>query len=256
MVPLIPFRNDEERNAFYARHGMKTTTDYLGEAKKVRGFPRALFLILAGKITEAATYAVQCLKVTLSAPAFDFADAFKFVELIQDVHIDNLEVDPIWKQVIALSYYFASYNAMWRRFAPIVGSLVSALEMIVGEADIDWLRPRIPEVKLAAVLTVASWNIGNGKELAEKLNVICELDGFDESLRVDGGSTVKPRSMGVVPVDLSQVDPQSTVSGTTIVNGAFVLEDEKSTIAWEEALMWFSLTPFSPLASHAKLVAF
>jgi WD40 repeat protein len=256
MIPLIPFKNDEQRNTFYGRHGMKTATDYLMEAKKVRGFPRALFLVLAGKVTEAAAYAVQCLKTLFSVPSFDFTEAYKFVELVQDVYVDDLTVDPIWKQVVALSYYFALYNAMWRRYAPIVESLVSAFETVVKEADIDWLRPRIPEVKLAAVLTVAAWKLEEGKELAQRFNVMVEFEGLADSFAVDGGSTVKPRSMGVVPVDLSQVDLRSAVSGTTIIGGAFVLEDEKSTIAWEEALMWFSLTPFSPLPTHAKLMAF
>jgi hypothetical protein len=52
---------------------------------------------------DAAVYTVQCLKAILTALSFDFVDAYKYVELIQDAYIDRPEADLVWKQVIPLS---------------------------------------------------------------------------------------------------------------------------------------------------------
>jgi hypothetical protein len=168
-------------------------------------------------------------------------------------------MDPIWQQVIAISYYFAVYNAIWRGHAPVVVHMISALDTIVTSANIDWLRPRLTEVKIAAALTLAAAKVSNGKEIAKRFdvsNVLAGLEELDNDFSIVGGTTVKPRSMGVMPIDVAEAQSMSTVSGITIKRGSFVLEDQHSTMAWEEALMWFELTPFSPLPSHRRFMAY
>jgi hypothetical protein len=259
LAPMVPFETEDQRNAFYARHGLKTTMDYLTEAKNARGLARTYFLVLAGRVTEAATHAIQCLRPILAAPSFDFSDAYRYIEGIQDSHVHGMETDPIWKQVIALSYYFAVYNAMWRRYAAILPRLIAALEAIIAEARIEWLEPRLAEAKVAAALGVAAAKAADGRALAERWGMAEQLPELRE-LRgdavADGGSTVKSRATGVTPVDLAASGIMwGTPSGVDTRNG-FMLEDEKTTMPWDEALMWFEVTPFSPLWTHQKLMVY
>jgi hypothetical protein len=259
MAPLVPFEDDDQRNDFYARHGMKTCADYYSEAKKSRGFARSLFLILAGRTLEAAVYTVQCLKAILAAPSFDFADAYKYIELIQDAYVDHPEADPVWQQIIALSLYFAVYNAMWRRYSPVVETMTSAFKDIVSKENIDWLSPRVEELKAVAALTVAARKVTDGIALAGRLGaqaIVASLQGLPPDSVADGGSTVTPRSNGVVSVDLGEPEVIWGVSNLGDKKKPFRLEDQKTTMGLDEALMWFDVTPFSPLPTHKKHVAY
>jgi hypothetical protein len=112
LIPLLPFASSEKKCNFCSKHGLRPPGEYFKEAKKSRGLARALFLVLAGKEAEAAACAVQCLKRMLASPAFNFRDALRYVELIQDVYAEKRESEPIWYHVIALSFYRVSHGAL------------------------------------------------------------------------------------------------------------------------------------------------
>jgi hypothetical protein len=81
------------------------------------------------------------------------------------------------------------------------------------------------------------------------------LGGLPDDGCADGGSTVKSRATGVVPVNLAEGIIWGTPGGVDAKKG-FVLEDEQTAMSWDEALMWFKITPFSPLSTHQKLMAY
>jgi hypothetical protein len=158
-APTIPMASDDTRNDFYVCHGRKSTIDYLREAKKAHCRSRVFFLTLAGRVIEAVARALQYLKTLLSLPIYDFVDRFKSIDVVQYIRVNGFEKDPVWKQIIALSYHFAAYNLMWRGYATTVEKLVSVLGTMATETEIDCLTAWLIEVKTTRTLILETTKV-------------------------------------------------------------------------------------------------
>jgi hypothetical protein len=73
---------------------------------------------------------------------------------------------------------------------------------------------------------------------------------------VAGGSVVKSHGSGGVPIDMDAAVFVSICTWNRICGNSFCLEDGSSMMAEDEALMWFEVTPFSPLTSHHRICPF
>jgi hypothetical protein len=117
----------------------------------------------------------------------------------------------------------------------------------------------VEELKAVAALTVAAQNvtdgIGFGKRLGTML-IVATLRQLPADLCFDGGSTVKQRSTGVVSVDLRASEVIWGISTVWDKKKLFRLEYEETSMGLDEVIMWFDVTPFSPLAMHMKHIAY
>lgn len=260
IAPLVPFESDEARLAFYRKAGMKSPNEYLVEAKRVKGFGRIQFLLLAGRVPEAVSEAILRLKTLLNGKSMDFNDALSVLEFVQYAAMPKDMKDNAYYDLVAISYYFAAYKAMWRGYGLIIEYLVKSFEKVVTEKNLAWLSPRVSELKLVCALTLAAGSGKAGKAYASSIGGAFEtvkgIQALADDVSVNGGSTVKMRDIGVVPVEISEVKFTSICSGTTIKGGAFFLEDQKSAMSADEAQMWFEVTPFSPLETHTQLMPY
>ena len=259
-APLVLFESDEARAAFYKKADMKSPNEYLVEAKRAKGLGKIQFLLLAGKVNEAVAEAITRLKVYFSRPTMNFCEASTVLDLVQFARLNKDAKDNSWYELIACSYYLAAYKAMWRGYGLIIEYLVSCFEKIVSEKGITWLAPRVSELKLVCALTLAKNDSKAGKAYASShcggSQAGQGIQSLADNTAVDGGSTVKMRDIGVVPVEINELKFTSVCSGKTIRGSTFFLEDPKYVMGGDEAQMWFEVTPFSPLETHEQMMTY
>jgi hypothetical protein len=146
---------------------------------------------------------------------------------------------------------------MWKGYWQIVAKLAEAAKAIITERKLDWMIARIDEIKTAAAFTLARGSIAMAKEYVKgsgvegPCRIIAELS---DDLVIDGGCTIIPRGSGVVPREIGVATRKSYCSGERILGDFHFLEDGKSAMTRQEALMWFDVTPFSPLSTHKRYV--
>lgn len=258
LIPLVKFKTEEIREKFYSACGMKTLHEYLDEAKKARGLAKVQFLLLAGKIPEALQAGVQILRSMLSNSAYDYSEAKEVASILANVHIPKTAKDTYFVEVMAIVNYFAIYEAMWKGYDSIIEKLVVVTEEIINQENIDWLKPRIKEMKIAASLALAKETVRVGKAYIDTVkSITCKtfegIQSLDDDVSVDGGCTVHGLGSGIIPFDIGIGIKKSICSGLRIHGNYFVLEDKKSMMTLDEALMWFEVTPYSPLPTAQRM---
>jgi WD40 repeat protein len=258
LIGLVVFTNDEARDAFYKNYEMKTVAEFDLEAKKARGIARVQFLILAGKSLEAAVFAAQNLKALIcDKDAFDFCEAFRFLESVHYIRFTNCKE---MRTVVALSYYLGVYQALWRGYDSIIEKLVESCERIIIQDGIEWLKPKLREMKIVACLTLSKRDVAYGKYYSR--NVLGQSQAMEGLQKLpdgpgwEGGSTVQTRGTGVVPIDVGCTLYTSFCSGKEVHGNICLLEDGKTAMSSEEAVMWHDVTPFSPLETHGTMVVY
>jgi hypothetical protein len=251
IAPLLPIRKDQ-RSALYAANGLSSINEYAAEAKRLKGVLRVRALGLAGSTIEAAVAAVKILKGMLDAPVFDFYAALPFCQAINHLWLPPGESDAIRPDVIALSFYFGLYLALWKGYGEIMEGLVRATEEAI--TDLEWFHPRGWEIRVIGGIGVARMGAGKAKAYFHRQGLEAEwLEQLADDDRVDGGVIVQPAVAKVVPIPISGEVPVSYCSGRMLGEPPFVLEDGETCMSLREALMWFDVTPFSPLKTHQRL---
>lgn len=258
LAPFVAFDSDESRDKFYKEYRMKSVAEYYEEAKRSRGAAKVQFLLLCGRQTEAAMLAVQLLRAILAQGPYDYSEAQNIVQLISNIYVPpTSQSDPIWNEAIALCFYFAVYQAMWRGYDSIIERLVASTEAIITKCNFEYLKPKIPEMKIAAALALAKYNSSFGiayiNDVSGNNNAFEGIKKLDADQSFDGGSTVHALGTGNLPINVESDPIVSICSGLKIDGNIFFLEDGKSAMSMEEALMWFEVTPFSPLDTHERL---
>jgi len=260
LVTMIPFPSDESRTNFYKQNGFKTISDYLEESKRSRGAASIQFLLLAGRIEDALKSAIAYLKQIMSKKEYNFNDAMTIVNLIKNSAAHQTKA-AIWNDVVAICHYFGIYEALWRGYGAIVSAMLEAFITVIDVNKIEWLKPRVAEMQIAATIALFRYNPADSASFSEKLPIkdspdITSLKRIKYTQPLSGGSTVKSLGSGLVPIDLESKRCVSICSGKRIEGNVFYLEDRKTTMSYDEALMWFEVNPFSPLPSHANLSPF
>ena len=180
------------------------------------------------------------------------------IQLIRNIYVtEEDKKEPIWNEVVTLCFYFGVYEALWRGYDSIIERLVASTVEMINNHNIDYLKPKINEMKIAAALALAKFKASIGKAYIETCKFESEaLNGIkllQDDVSVDGGSTVVGLGTGNLPVHLSSNPIISVCSGLKIDGNVFYLEDGESAMSAEEALMWFEVNPFSPLKTHERL---
>lgn len=243
LIPLMHFKDDRERDEFYMKHGLGSVLQHSKDGNTARGPKKVESLLLAGKHNEAQQVAVELIKPILASDAWDYIKVQDILKLLRNV------TEPI-PEIVAVSYICGVYSAMWRGYTTIIERMASEVESIASEHT--WLQPRINELKLSTALAYAK----SSPDLAQKYVTKSQLSSTAITsipTGVTGGSTVRSNGANTVPVDIDAISRTSYCTGALIEGNYFLLEDGKTTLSDDEALMWFEVTPFSPLPTHRRL---
>jgi hypothetical protein len=136
--------------------------------------------------------------------------------------------------------------------------LVECCEELVNKDGIAWLKPRIHEIRIAAALALSRKDVSFGKaygksDVKGQSEAIQGLNNLNDGIGWSGGSTVKTRGTGVIPIDVGCTIHKSFCTGKTVSGNICLLEDGKTVMSSEEGVMWHNVTPFSPLETHGVM---
>lgn len=245
LAPLITFPDGTERDAFYKRVGMKTSLEYLSESKRAKGASQINYLLLAGETEKASQLAIKTLRGLMAAPSYDFTKCQSYVNVLKNIPNPS-------KEVVAVCHYFGAYEAMWKGYDSIIERLIYSIKQL----DVDWMSSKIEELNIAAALTLAKVDPKTAVSFIEMIQPQKSkaFEGLSSLTQgVDGGCTVNALGSGVIPIDMDSQIRTSACTNQQIKGNYFVLEDGKTAISYDEALMWFEVTPFSLLETHERL---
>jgi hypothetical protein len=201
---------------------------YRKEAAHTEGLAKIQNLILAGDERQAESACLELVRRQILLPAWDFAEVYSLVNSLRNLRNPS-------NDFVAVCHVCGLYMALWRGYGGISALLIRALKKL----NIAWLQPKMNELTVVAgMIRKEEVSTGKGKMVHA------------------GGSTVRSHGSGIVPIDMHAVMRVSICNGEKICGNAFCLEDGKSMMSEDEALMWFEVTPYSPLESHGRLCPF
>jgi WD40 repeat protein len=245
LIPAIRFQSSSARDNYYREHGFNTMQFYKHEASHTRGLKQIYNLILAGKEPEAQEVAVALVKPLIQSASWNFADVAEILYVLRNVR------NPI-PEFVAVCLVCGIYRAMWRGYHQIIRALLAKLL----ECQVKWVCQEVKKLEVAVTLTLAQTDPGVARTYASALENR-ESEAFkalaDITEGVDGGSLVRAQIAGINPVNPDSAQRVSICSGCGFEGNAFILEDGVTAISGDEALMWFEVTPFSPLKTHRRL---
>ena len=236
LAAMLIFDKMDERTAFYLKHNMKTTETYMNMAKHYKGLEKIKYMLVAGLQNESLQLLEKEATAILSEKIYDFNALCKVVEMIERLKLNT----PF---AIALSFYVAIYKALWLGFTKIIPELGKCLCELINTHNFDALKSRVDEI---AIVT----NMCTMKKSTSSIRLRNKTSVKGRILKFDGGRTVASLSSSVKTIDVSK--ESISICHTRDTSSIFVLEDGQSYFSTNEALMWFSITPFSPLPTHKK----
>lgn len=230
----------EERYSLFKEFNLGDPLEYSVLAKRQRGILRAKNLLLAGSTEDAANVLERICSTILTQRDYDFISLQYAVDLLNYSYIVN-------PTILALSFYVASYKAFWFGYTAIIPKLVYCFVETAKDGP-EWLKCRTEELSILSSLSIPSVKKGS-----IRLRSIRIKDPHN-CIRSTGGRSVHCLSGARTPVDIGK--KTNSVCTKRFTNNPFTLEDGKSVMSKEEALQWFSVTPFSPLTGHSRLPIF
>ena len=262
LMPLLVFPSDSEMNTFYVQNGMKSILEYTNQSKKGTQYSQIQSKMLSGRFDEAIQSIIEILKKIMSDTVFDFNEANKYVDLIRNCasHVDSSKL--YWLVAVGLCHYFGLYYAFWHGYGMVAPALFWAFKQIAEATNEEWLLKRIEEASICAGVILSKSNLEKTKEFMNAYNLVdnqevnAALNVRTNSQNVDGGCTVKSSDPGVNPTDLD-FEPMISLCSNELVTGSpFILEDLKSRMTYDEALMFFESSPFSPLRTSRYTIPY
>jgi hypothetical protein len=250
IASLLPI-GKEARVALYAANGLPSPMECSAGAQRLRGIARVERFGLAGNNLDAARAGIRILKGMLDGPALDFSTAAPFCDALNRLRLPP-DSDEIRREVIALSYYFGLYSALWKGYTEIIAGLTLAAEEAI--AEIDWMIEKGWEIRVIGGIGIAKAGVAQSRLYFKSRALHAEwIDQLDDQDQVSGGVVVQPAVPKVIPVRIEANPVVSYCSGPLVGESVFLLEDGETAMSSREALMWFDVTPFSPLKTHQML---
>ena len=214
VVLSLPFSSSSERESFYDQNGLKKPSEYIDGQSEVE---KLHFLLLSGNQIEASNFVISFAKDNLKT---NYADVEEMIRLFELTYIDSNMNDKNLFSIISLSLYFAIYRALWKGYVKVLKRLQSKFSECVLKNNIDFMKDRIEETNKAIQLF-------NKPDNVKRINYV-------------GFKYLNTKSIG------------EKLNQELILGKQYTLEDNTTKMDMEEALMWFDLTPFSPLTLKVK----
>lgn len=245
---LIKFDSIDEQNSCYKRLNMRSVSQFKASAIRMKGNSKLQFYMFCNMQEEAEKLAVTMIRSMMALPVFDFYAVKQILSIVQMGSNDASD------EIAALSHFFGVYEAMWRGYYQIISRMIKSIE----ELEISWINDHLNQLYIcyALSLTQNNCNIDEIVEMIPETAALIGIKNLDTGQVFNGGSTVRSHGSGVVPNDLGSVVQYSLCSGKKIMGNVFYFEDGESTVSQDEALMWYEVSPFSPLKTHKRFSPF
>lgn len=207
-VVALRFKTAEKKETFFRLIGLKKPAQYFGGET---GTEKLSNLLLSGKQTKACEFVINAFKSKIRSDYSGVEDLIKLIELADLSLVD----DKFYFPIVSISLYFAIYRAIWKGYQKIFNLLQAKFSCCVNKYEIKWLNNFVTETK----------------------NAVDMFKKSDDCSRIyyDGYEYLNPKPVG------------ESYDDFTMYGKEYYLEDGVTTLSMEEALMWFDLTPFSPL---------
>jgi hypothetical protein len=216
IVTARSFGNPEERESFYKTIGLKTINEYRQASVNAEPLQRLHYLLLAGDVLDAVSFFINFVKQYLGIKFVEIREMIKLLELAD---LDCLNPNDL-TQVVCISLYFACYGAVWKGYAKIFKKLQDRMLEISRNDSAAWFTT----FALEAVQAIDRFNTPKN----------------EAHIYAVGHRFLNSRSLG------HSFDPAQKYGKL------YYLEDGKSFCTMDGALMWFDLTPFSPISIGSR----
>jgi WD40 repeat protein len=218
IVIALSFPSIDARESFYQSIGLRTVAEYRQASVGAAPFQRLHYLLLAGDTSPAVVFFINFVQLDLNF-ATKFMEIRDMTKLVELANLDGTDAVKL-TQVVCLSLYFACYAAAWKGYARIfkrLGDRILALSQGTSNA---WFAPFAVEAVRA-------------------LKLFDRPDG-EVRLYAVGHRFLNTRTLG------------NSFPSDQKYGKLYFLEDGASYISMEGALMWFELTPFSPVTLGSR----
>lgn len=212
-VVAIHFANETKREEFFTKVGLKKPAEY--DVPGQNDYEKVHNFLLAGKQNEACEFVLS----KLDGLSSHFCEIEDLVKLLQIADLSNA-TENLRFSIASLSVYFGIYKALWKGYKKILDKLQNSLASCIKSHNLSSLSQLANETQTAISLS------------KEKMEVA--------QLYYVGYDFLNVQKVGTGYKAASKYGKQYT------------LEDGVTKMNMEEALMWFDVTPFSPLSLNVR----
>lgn len=253
-APFLAISSESELNDLYTKNGMKTVSQVLEQSRNAKGINLIRLRLISGDFNDAISLVVKQAQKILAEEVYDFSELEELSEIIKSA---GRSVDPSSKQwcaVVAICHYVGLYKCLWAGLSPVAALIFDAFQDAAILSAEEFLTKRIQEAKVAALMALSI----SEKEMAHVFAQNHEMNekDFVSSESATGGKTFSAASSGIIPIDIDKTLQYSICTGKPVKQNPFILENMRTRMTMNEALMYCSVTPFSPLKTMKYLIPF
>ncbi|EAY06321.1 hypothetical protein TVAG_065780 [Trichomonas vaginalis G3] len=259
MVSFLNIKNETELDELFTKCGMKTSEQLLESSRSLKGLSLAKVKMTAGKIEEGLVLLINLAKNSFSN--YDFNTLEEIAELIKNCGTSLDTKMPMWYTAVAIVHYVGLYKAFWNGFSTVLSCLQDSFKYCATQSNEQWLIERIEETRLLSVMGMSIKSVPTAEFYAEEWN-LKENENVKISIQISksgnvtGGKTMIVATAGVIPIDIDKSLQYSICTGEPIKENPFILENNRARMTISEALMLFSVSPFSPLPTMKYIIPY
>jgi hypothetical protein len=206
LAPMILFAGSQEREEFCRTMGIGPFPEPTSLKDQIHA------AIVGGDEAAAISMFLQFARETLPRNAWDFCEVKGLLEEMEFTRLSKCKSDTR-REVLAIAFYVATFEAMWKGYEGISGHLYPSLATMIEKGNLDWMKPLQKQIEWNKILTVRQ---------GDKASVV--VQGYDEMNVITSNTTARSRRGPILYIE----------------NGG-------ERISLLNATMWFDVTPFSPM---------
>ncbi|XP_072171647.1 WD repeat-containing protein 17-like [Diadema setosum] len=223
------------------------------------------YYLLSPTPEEALSIALPKIRSCFCQPDWVVEDVFPLLQLLGCIRSDRLmmqSVAQLKEELLILSFYVGAMVAIRRGYTSVVIPLLSLTQTLLRQSKGG---PDIPLSDATLQTEIEAWKaVRAGHDMSCQTPVpppTSLQEGIYQTMVHRGQSMTLDLEMGEDFVTGSHLPSHSDVhrslfSASRIQGPAFFLEDSRSVISLNDALMWSKVTPFSPLGTGALINPF
>lgn len=261
----------DEINYLHTKASLPSLEECLHEAETLKNQIRPVdcirYYVVSSTPEVALEIGLEYIKASMSKGRYSLDDIYPILQFMSSIRADKLQqpkLEQYRMELLCLCAYFGSLMAVRLGYDEIVGPLLRHARNIVSKAGL-----RLPITEESVSRELEAWDtICKAKancfpeplELSRVMTSPEVVQKYEELLRKSGGDNHSDRT-GPDCASSSRLPSHSDVHVSCIsqhrVQGlAYFLEDGRSAVSPNEALMWAKVNPFSPLATGLRINPF
>ncbi|XP_041358787.1 WD repeat-containing protein 17-like [Gigantopelta aegis] len=254
----------DEINYLHQAANFPSMDECLAEAERLRTkahrFECCLFYILSTSPELGLSIGLEKVKGDLNLEGWTVEDVWDFLQIMSCIKTERLQQNiKMMCELLTLCAYIGGLVAIRRQYYSIVPALFEHARSLMHKQKVDI---PLPDGQITSELL--AWkavhnNVSNSPP--DESLLLAEGDSLYQLIMKRIGKESSPIELGPDCVASSHLPSHSDVhvsiiTGERIQGLAYFLEDGKSTISVNEALMWAKVNPFSPLGSGMRINPF